>query len=533
MVGVGSQLGGYTLTAKLGTGGFASLYLGRKTGPSGFTRLAAVKVVHSHLMPEEKFRLMFADEAQINTRVQHPNIVRVEDFGEHAGTLYMVMEYVYGCSLAELLQQLSQSGLRLDVPLAVWVLMNVADALHAAHDAYDEDQRPLNIVHRDVSPQNVLLSYHGYVKLIDFGIAKATYRRHITRTGGVKGKLRYMAPEQAASNKVDRRIDVYALGVVAWEMLTMRRAFRSSNPLELLRQIQNPNIPRASTLADVPSAVDDVVVRAMAREPGDRYATARTLRRELAKACPEALLCEPRDLAKLLEDNLGRIRPQPQEGVETSDFARPLPPAKDLAPIPNLDAPGTNRLTDELPVDRWEPAEDLSIEELSLSDVAFEDVQDMMSATVDESDAVPSLDSASLEHVQQALSKPKRKRPVMDTIQDSAVEVIARLQQADDPHANTPPPRPPAMPEHLSAAPVSAPVAPPPSPAPPPADAAMRRQHAADSTAKVRQRSIATVEMRRGKVTGDRRAWVMFAIVLAVMAVVVATFAFLLMRALF
>ena len=425
MVGIGSTLGGYELLAKLGRGGFASLYVGQKRGPGGFRRLAAVKVVHPHLAAENKFRLMFIDEARLNTRVAHPNIVRVEDFGEEAGTLYMVMEYVHGCSLAELLQTLSAEGRRPSVPLAVHILMEMADALHAAHEARDEAGKPWNIVHRDVSPQNVLLSYSGYCKLIDFGIAKARYRAQVTKTGGVKGKLRYMAPEQATGGEVDRRLDIYALGVVAWELLTMRRAFKADNPLALLAKIRNPDIPRVSELADVPSAVDDVIAAAMSVDPGDRPGTARDLRRALAEACPEALRMEHVDLADLLSVAMQDHRHRQQEHLP-SDLSASLSPVELERGQPgSMEQLAT---ADEV----WEPAEEIRVEASGQIATSDEDIATLLERVAAEAAAEPTNGG------------------IRDTVQESREEVLARLaERRSSPAPESTPPAQPKSQRHL------------------------------------------------------------------------------------
>mgnify|MGYP001560887367 CR=1 FL=1 len=308
VVDIGARPGGYELLAKLGSGGMATLYLARRAGSAGFERLAAVKVVHPHLAEDERFALMFVDEAKLSSRIHHPNVVRVEDFGEHEGTYFMTMEYVHGCSLAQLMRELSKRSKRLQPALAAHIVMQVAAGLHAAHEATDSDMRPLDLVHRDVSPQNVLLSYSGLVKLIDFGIAKARFRAQETKSIRIKGKLGYMAPEQVRMGELDRRTDVYALGIVLWEMLTMRRYFHADNELAMLNLIHAPVPKPPSDYVDLDPELERVVMSAVAPDPADRPATARELRQGLAQACPEALVLDAANLAELLRDAMSDHR---------------------------------------------------------------------------------------------------------------------------------------------------------------------------------------------------------------------------------
>ncbi|MCB9591113.1 MAG: serine/threonine protein kinase, partial [Sandaracinaceae bacterium] len=339
MVGVGSSPGGYELLARLGSGGMASLYLARRAGAAGFERLAAVKVVHPHLAEDERFTLMFVDEAKLSSRIQHPNVVRVEDFGEHEGTYYMAMEYVHGCSLAQLLGALAKRSRRLQPPLAVHIAMGLAAGLHAAHDTTDAEKRPLELVHRDVSPQNALLSYSGHVKLIDFGIAKARFRARETKSVRIKGKLSYMAPEQVRMAPLDRRTDVYALGIVLWEMLTMRRYFQADNELALLDMIRAPEPRSPAAYVSLDPELEAVLLSALAADPADRPPSARELRRRLAKACPAALEVDAADLAELLASAMADQRAKLSEklpAVVTGQLSEVLPAPPGQGPKASL-----------------------------------------------------------------------------------------------------------------------------------------------------------------------------------------------------
>src|SRR5688500_5151049 len=225
----------------------ATLYLGQRSGAAGFAKNVAIKVVHPHLSDDPQFVRMFVDEALLSARIQHPNVAHVEELGEAEGTYFLVMEFVHGVSLSSLIRALARRKRRIAPELAVAIAIQVADGLHAAHETRGPNGEHLGVVHRDVSPQNVLLSYTGHVKLIDFGIAKAEGRTQSTAAGSIKGKFRYMSPEQALGRTVDRRSDVYALGIVLWEMLTGRNCFDGTNDLLVLDKVRNPQIEPPST----------------------------------------------------------------------------------------------------------------------------------------------------------------------------------------------------------------------------------------------------------------------------------------------
>lgn len=296
----GQQLGGYEIVSHVKSGGMASLYLARRRGAAGFSRPVAVKVVHPELARDPKFVRMFLDEARLAVLIQHPNVVRVEELIEAEGTYLMVMEYVHGTSLFEVLRRLAKQGRRLSPELAVWIGVQVADGLHAAHELRGPDGALLDVVHRDISPQNILLSFGGHVKVIDFGIAKSRQRMDLTSTGVIRGKLGYMSPEQANATKVDRRTDVYALGIVMWEMLTSRRLFRGKTEVELLDKVRNPRVPRPSLYGQVHPGLENVVMEALAPPVEMRIPSAHDLRTRLLQVMPEAGAIHSSMLAGLL-----------------------------------------------------------------------------------------------------------------------------------------------------------------------------------------------------------------------------------------
>jgi serine/threonine-protein kinase len=286
---VGQRIGQYELIAHLRSGGMAMLFLAKQSGAAGFTREVAIKIVNPGLAEDSQFRTMFLDEAMLSSRIQHPNVVHVEELGEYQGSHYLVMEYVHGCSLSQLQRQLVGRGRRLSPAFATRIAMHVAEALHAAHETRDDQGRALGVVHRDVSPENILLAYAGHVKLIDFGIAKAYGRKHKTQEGLLKGKFRYMSPEQAYGKPIDRRTDIYQLGIVLWEMLTLKRLFDAETDVDLLAQVRDPRIPAPSALVQrIPPRLDAAVMAALDPNPDKRPPDAQAFARMLARGVPEA-----------------------------------------------------------------------------------------------------------------------------------------------------------------------------------------------------------------------------------------------------
>jgi serine/threonine-protein kinase len=301
VIGVGTRIREYEIVAHLRAGGMATLFLGRRLGAAGFHKLVAVKIVHPHLAKDPSFVQMFVDEALLSARIQHPNVVHVEELGQAEDTYFLVMEYVHGVSLSQLLTALAKMGRRLTPELAVHIAIKVAEGLHAAHETTGDDGQLLGVVHRDISPQNVLVSSRGHVKLIDFGIAKAAGRIQQTTSASLKGKIRYMAPEQAFGRAVDRRTDVYALAIVLWEMLTMRRMFTADNDFALLDRVRNPeHRPPSDHAPGLPPALDAAILRALSVDALHRTPTALEFRRDLAAAMPSALVLDEQRLAELV-----------------------------------------------------------------------------------------------------------------------------------------------------------------------------------------------------------------------------------------
>jgi eukaryotic-like serine/threonine-protein kinase len=279
----------YALYDEFSVGGMASVHLGRVVGAAGFARTVAVKRLHAHFAKDPDFVAMFLDEARIAARVQHPNVVATLDVADIGGEVFLVMEYVHGESVSQLLRSARERRDAVPIDVAVSVLTGVLHGLHAAHEARSEAGEPLMIVHRDVSPQNILVGKDGVARVFDFGIAKAVGQHHATREGQLKGKLPYMAPEQLRAQTLDRRADVYAAGVVLWELLTGRRLFDADNEGAIVGQVLNMEVtPPGKVARGVPAALDEAVLTALSRDPARRFATARRMAMAVEAASPPA-----------------------------------------------------------------------------------------------------------------------------------------------------------------------------------------------------------------------------------------------------
>jgi len=265
----------------------ATVYLGRVRGAVGFGRTVAIKVLHPHLARDPELVSRFVDEAHIVARVHHPNVVPTLDVVAQEGEIFLVLEYVKGESLAGLLRASVQTGRSIPVPMALSMIVGALNGLHAAHEVRDERGVPLHIVHRDVSPHNILVGIDGAARLLDFGVAKAAHRlAGTTRDGQLKGKVPYMAPEQLAG-AATRQTDIYATGVVLWETLTCSPLFRHENELQLFHAILSQELtPPSAIHPGVPAEVDRIVMKALARNPAQRYATALQMAQDI-DACAD------------------------------------------------------------------------------------------------------------------------------------------------------------------------------------------------------------------------------------------------------
>jgi serine/threonine-protein kinase len=271
----GTRFGRYEVIAAIASGGMATVYLGRALGAAGFQRLVAIKCLHPHVAADEEFVTMFMDEARLAARIRHPNVVPTLDLSNGEDGLFLVMEYVEGDGLLSLLRNAVRTQTRMPVPVALRIALDTLQGLHAAHELTGDRGEPLRLVHRDISPHNILVGVDGIARITDFGIARAEERLGVTRDGQVKGKLAYMAPEQTSGNPVDRRADLFSTGVVLWECLAGKRLFQGQNDGEVLRNLLVNPIPRLRDVSpDLPAALDEVCARALSRDPDERFATA-------------------------------------------------------------------------------------------------------------------------------------------------------------------------------------------------------------------------------------------------------------------
>jgi serine/threonine protein kinase len=285
----GRTVGRYVLYDEIASGGMASVHLGKLCGPVGFSPIVAIKALHPPFAKDPDFVKMFLDEARLAARIRHPNVVPVIDVHAEEGELFLVLEYVHGESLARLIQAARRDRQPIPASIASAVLCDALHGLHAAHEAMGERGEPLAIVHRDVSPQNVLVGTDGVARVFDFGIAKATGRMQTTYDGQVKGKFAYMAPEQLRGENVNRQADLYAAAVVLWEALVGERLFRAENEGNTVERVLFAPVPPPSSLRpDVSHALDAVVVRGLARERSQRFGTAKEMALALESAVARA-----------------------------------------------------------------------------------------------------------------------------------------------------------------------------------------------------------------------------------------------------
>ena len=273
---LGKRLGKYEILALLALGGTAEIYLARIDGTNGFEKYVVVKCLHDHLADDAEFVKMFLDEARLAAVLDHSNIVQTFELGEHENRYYMVMEFLAGLSLAMIVRRAAERvpGGRVPVPLILNIAAQAAAGLHYAHER-TQGGKPLNMVHRDISPQNLVIGFEGVVKVVDFGIARAEYRETKTKAGTIKGKFAYMSPEQCVATNVDRRTDVFALGVIVHELLTGRRLFKRNSPYETYQAVIDCAVPAPSTInVELDPALDQIIMKAVAKDKDDRYPTA-------------------------------------------------------------------------------------------------------------------------------------------------------------------------------------------------------------------------------------------------------------------
>jgi serine/threonine protein kinase len=294
--------GPYRLLEKIAVGGMAEVFKAKRTGVEGFEKVLAVKRILPHLSENKEFVEMFIDEAKMVAGLTHPNIVQIFDLGKIDRSYYIAMEYVHGRDLRSIMKRAKDKGLRLPLDISALVAQRVCAALEYAHRKKDERGRAMRIVHRDVSPQNILISFEGEVKLTDFGIAKAATKASQTERGALRGKLLYMSPEQAWGKPMDRRSDVFSLGIVLYEMLSEQKPFLGQSEVGILEAVRECRVASPTTLNPrIPARLEAVVMKALDREPDHRYQDAGEMSRELERALPDRKPPTSTELARFME----------------------------------------------------------------------------------------------------------------------------------------------------------------------------------------------------------------------------------------
>jgi len=317
------DFGSYQLLAKLATGGMAEIYLARpqSTSIAGAKDVMVLKRILPHLAEDEHFVQMFRDEADLASKLVHRNVCHVLSFGQFGGTWFIAMEYLHGVPLSRMMTRLSKSAKMLDYRVVAGIITQACEGLHAAHEARDDQGNLLGVVHRDVSPPNIMVTGDGYVKLLDFGIAKARGANSRTRTGTVKGKNAYMSPEQILGKPLDRRSDVFALGVVMYEMLAIRRLFHRDSDFLTFKAITEEPIPEIrERRADIPAGMRAALLQAMARDPAGRFDTAQAFANAIKNSV--ATLggpATPQELARLLFTDFGDEMASRDEILKAAD----------------------------------------------------------------------------------------------------------------------------------------------------------------------------------------------------------------------
>jgi serine/threonine protein kinase len=284
MLAIGSEFGSYHIVRHIGGGGMAQIYLAKTRGLAGFEKYLALKVINTDLADDDRFINMLIDEAKLTVGLNHVNICQVFDLGRAGNIYYIAMEYVDGIDVLELVNGLHAQGQMVPVEATALIARQIASGLHYAHSRKDPQGVPLNIVHRDISPQNILVSRAGEVKVVDFGIAKAAGMHTRTQAGVIKGKVHYMSPEQALGEAADARSDIFSTGIVLWEMLTSKMVYSGDNVRELVGRVRKAEIHPPSTYRpEVPPELDAIVMRALTRTREERYQTAHQLQVELTR----------------------------------------------------------------------------------------------------------------------------------------------------------------------------------------------------------------------------------------------------------
>ena len=347
----GTPFGQYELIEVIATGGMAEVYRARMKGLEGFQKIVAIKRILAHLTDNDEFVTMFVDEAKLAAQLQHPNIIHIYDLGKIERSYYIAMEYIDGKDLRTILRALDDKRSRLPLGLALFIGSRLAAALDYAHRKKDLQGTAMALVHRDVSPQNVLISYDGDIKLCDFGIAKAASKASHTRAGALKGKLQYMSPEQAWGKDIDHRSDIFSLGLVLYEMLAGRKGIVGDSELSILEQVRAPRLlPLRDIDPSIPPEVERVVMKALKEDRGERYQTAADLASDLGSIL-QSIRPSPGapELGAFLADLVGHERPASIAAVPAPRPA-PAPPSLPAAPPAHPAEPPRPKPAPRIPV---------------------------------------------------------------------------------------------------------------------------------------------------------------------------------------
>ncbi|HKO49482.1 MAG TPA: serine/threonine-protein kinase, partial [Polyangiaceae bacterium] len=286
----GHLLGRYELLLPLATGGMAMVWAARVKGTRGFQKIVAVKTMLSKLSEDAQFEQMFLDEASLASQIRHPNVVEISDLGEQEGVLYLAMEWIDGVPLNQLMKVAKAAG-GVPLPIAVRIVMNACAGLHAAHELRDAKGQLIGLVHRDVSPQNILVTYDGVSKVVDFGVAKATAMGGgATVAGQLKGKVSYMAPEQVRGEAIDRRVDIFAMGIVLYALTSGKHPFRRESEAATMYTIASDEavVAPSKFVPNYPASLEAVLLKALAKDKTERFATASEFLRALDQSLPAA-----------------------------------------------------------------------------------------------------------------------------------------------------------------------------------------------------------------------------------------------------
>jgi serine/threonine-protein kinase len=381
-----NRFGKYDLLVQLATGGMAEIWLARVSGAAGFEKLVVVKRLLAQLSVNPDYVEMFLDEARINARLSHSNVVQVLELGQVDGRYFMSMEYVAGLTVAQMGKRATQRLGSVPQDVACGVVVQACSGLHHAHDRTQPDGTPLNIIHRDVSPQNLIISFEGQVKVVDFGIAKAEGRLAQTRAGLVKGKSAYMSPEQCLGLPLDRRSDVFALGIVLWELCTSRRLFKRPQPYQTFDAITREDVPPARALSRaVPPQVEAVIMKALARKPEDRFSSAGDLQDALEQAMAQAnLRAGASDLARFVDKEFPDFVMEQQRIIEEALqkgeltitdpvlLPVPMPPPEEAAYVPRQPSGTDGEVTNMMPA-LGDESDRTSISNPQFQETDFED----------------------------------------------------------------------------------------------------------------------------------------------------------------